>query len=266
MTILPDVHAAPTHSRPSSRASSRPGSRASSSSRASSDCLSSSSDGSQSLSRISTASTLPSVSDSWCEVSSRKEWRLKAGSLQGTRKTKDKHARSSSLPSLVRKPQPGPEDIVALGKRLLEAKDMESCLLEAALTNDVSAIKGLALMDQKNFMKSVNYALIYAIRGGSYDAVQALFWHGASHDAKAVCSQLTVWDFAERSPEPEMMKSFLGRMKTGHMASEQIQGLFMGFVLPKSFKEQSLQRKRGASSIRRAVMRSESYLRRISTI
>jgi len=264
------MYGAPTHSRPSSRASSRPGSRASSSSRASSPCLSSSSDGSQSLSRISTASTLPSVSDSWCEVSAKKEWRLKAGSLQGTRKTKDKSDRCFSLPSLVRKPQPGPEestkrqmDIVALGKRLLEAKDMESCLLEAALANDVSAIKGLALMDQKDFKKNVNYALIYAISGGSYEAVKALFWHGASLDAKAVCSHLTVWDFAERSPEPEIMKSFLRQMKTGHMASEEIQGLFMGV---KSIKELRLQRQRGASNIRRAVMRSKSSLRRISTI
>lgn len=290
--MLPDINVAPGHGRPGSRATtralSRPSSRASSSSSSTSvdDIVGSQSEsmnkffmsredtvGSQSLSRVSTASTLPpACEESQCDVA--------CGFVPcksvAPKKRKSKLKRSSSLPSIaqgsmtssqpVRAKHPvchkgpgAPEKLTkpqkAPGKGCLQVMDPQKCLLEAAFTNDASAIKVLAVMDLKGLRKHVNYALLYAITSGSYDAVRQMFWYGATIDAQDACNEMTVWECAQRSPEPENMKLFLQQMKTGPSASAPIQALFNG---------QSSQQK--SSIVRRGAKGSIKNLKTHSTI
>jgi hypothetical protein len=143
--------------------------------------------------------------------------------------------------------------------------DPEASLVEAACDNDIEAVRTMALTDLKNFKKHVNYALFYAIQHGSYDAIKVMFWYGASIDAHDPINHLTVWDFAQRSPDPEIMTSFLQRMKTGPCASESIQKIFTGNkLLPIKDPGQTI--KREASIVRRGNRASQRKLKSTATI
>merc|ERR1719453_2859292 len=223
VTPLPDMQVG----RPFSRAThSRPGSRSSSSS-----CSwALSSDDGSSLSRVSTASTLPSVSDLQCEIEShvapKRDSKLKKHSSLPKIAGPSKASRSSSQPRQAKPLEESTKPQRAIRKDSLEVTDPQQCLLDAAFNNDVGAVKLLALEDLEGLRKHVDYVLLYAIMEGSYDVVKLLFWYGASLDAKNAPNHLTIWDCAARSPEPEIMKEFLGTMKTGHVASESIRRMF----------------------------------------
>jgi len=146
----------------------------------------------------------------------------------------------------------------------VDVSDPEKCLLDAALANDVRAVKTLALMDLKGLKKHVDYALLYAVMAGSYDVVETFFWHGASLDAKDPFNNLTLWDCARRSPDPQAMIEFLSQMKSGAMASKPIRALLMASRKPSKERRESSQP--ASSVVRRGTKNSIRKLPRPATV
>lgn len=217
---------------------------------------------SQPLSCRSDTSTLPSIS----------------GSVRCAKKAEAtpvrKPARTSSVPSLRAKP-PADKTAHSGGKAtksvLAEGgvlkMDPEKCLIQAALRNDIRSIKLLAVQDRRGLKQHVDYALFYAIKAGSYDAVKLLLKHGANLDAKYIYGGHTVWDFAKQSPDPEIMKALLQSLKTGAMAHDDIRMHFSGAGGPSKELLQSIQRPSTPSTIvRRGSKGLRRNLRTISTI
>jgi hypothetical protein len=97
--------------------------------------------------------------------------------------------------------------------------------MHAALSNDVSMVKVLAVMDRNALKKHIDYALLYAIRAGSYEVVKTMFKYGASLNAKGF--KHTTWDYARQSPDPEAMHELLQQMESP-FSSEEIRCVFSG--------------------------------------
>lgn len=143
------------------------------------------------------------------------------------------------------------------------ASDPETCLLQAALSNDTNMIKVLAVMDRNALKKHIDYALLYAIRAGSYEVVKTMFRYGASLDAKDL--QHSIWDLAKQSPDPEAMNDLLLQMESP-FATEEIRSKFSGMdlMMKKSKKEQGqASRPRTSSIVRRAP---KGLMSRLTTI
>jgi hypothetical protein len=155
----------------------------------------------------------------------------------------------------------------------LDVSNPEEALLQAAVTNDASMVKVLAVMDRKALKKHVDYALLYAVRAGSSDVVKAMFQYGgASLNAKDAFGN-SVWDFAQQSPEPEIMNAVLQQVKNPG-PSEEIRANFTAHTAsskpppyPKSKAEQGqTSNQRGASVVRRGSKSSISKLHKRSTL
>lgn len=136
----------------------------------------------------------------------------------------------------------------------LEKMEPDQRLFWAACTNDIKMVKVLAVRDRASFMKHVNHAILYASKAGSCDAVRVMCQYGGSLNAKDASGR-TVWDYAQQSPNPEVLTEVLSKINDPS-ASDDIKSIFS------KADQKAKQDRQAAEEMKAASKKATSIIRR----